>query len=278
MRLGDIELDLLSDGTLRLDGGGLYGPVPKPVWNAVSPADSRNRVKVGLNCLLIRAGGKRILVDTGAGSKHPLRRQHTYAMKADALPDDLRAHGLGVEDIDVVALTHLHFDHAGGATRFDPAGKVVPTFPNASYLVQRRDWEEASHPNERARFSYIAEDFLPLAEHRQLELLDGDTQIAPGVWMKVTGGHTPGHQSVQIESDGQRAACLGDVLPTPNHLPVDFATAWDTGPLDTMECKRQSLSLAEREGWLLIFGHGLGPRAGYLVRDEGGLALKPQEL
>ena len=278
MRIGDADLSLVSDGTLRIDGGALYGVVPKVIWNTLSPADRRNRVTVGLNCPLIRAGGRNILVDTGVGTKHPLRRKNAFAMKAGGLVSDLRAHGLGVDDIDVVALTHLHLDHAGGCTKWGYGDRAVPTFPKATYLVQRQDWYQATHPTERAHGSYIPDDFLPLEDSRQLELLDGDTEIVPDVWLKVTGGHTSGHQMVYIESGGQRAACLGDVLPTPHHLPLNYVAAVDVRPRDTLERKREFLERAEAERWLLIFGHGLDPKAGYLVREDGRLSLDPQEL
>ena len=269
---------MVSDGTIGLDGGALYGVVPKVVWNKLSPADGRNRVTVGLNCLLIRVGGKNILVDTGVGNKHTLRRKNAFAMKAGGLVGDLMAHGLGVEDIDVVALTHLHFDHAGGCTKRGYGRKAVPTFPRAVYLVQRRDWYEATHTSERSRAAYVPEDFLPLDEGHQLELLDGDTEIAPNVWLKVTGGHTSGHQMVFVESGDQRVACLGDVLPTPHHLPFPYGTAWDIHPLDTLERKRCLIEQAEREGWLLIFGHGIDPKAGHPVRRGGRLTLAPISL
>ena len=278
VRIGNVELSFVSDGTIRLDGGALYGVVPKVIWNTLSPADRRNRVMVGLNCLLIQVGGKNILVDTGVGNKHPPRRKNFFAMRGGALISDLKSHGLGVEDIDVLVLTHLHFDHTGGCTRRGYGDRTVPTFPRATYLVQRQDWYEATHTSERTSGAYIPEDFLPLEESHQLELLDGDTEIAPGVWLKVTGGHTSGHQMAFIDSGDPLVAYLGDALPTPHHLPLPYGTAWDTYPLDTLKCKRQFLSQAERERWLLIFGHGLNLRAGYLVRKDGQLSLDPQDL
>ena len=269
---------MLSDGTIRLDGGALYVAVPKVIWNGLSPADRRNRVTLGLNCLLIRSEGKNILVDTGLGTKHTPRRKNLFAMRAGWLVSDLKSHGLGVDDIDVVALTHLHFDHSGGCTRAGYLEKAIPAFPRATYLVQRLDWHEATHPSERTQGSYLSEDFLPLEESGQLELLDGDVEISTGVWLKVTGGHTLGHQMVYIESGDLRVAFLGDLLPTSHHLPLAYVTAWDVRPLDTLERKRQFLAQAETEGWLLIFGHGLGLRAGYLVRRDGRLGVEPREV
>ena len=278
MKVGNVEISLLSDGTIRLDGGALFGVVPKVIWNTLSRADRRNRVRMGLNCPLIRAGGKTILVDTGVGNKHPPRRRTMYDMRAGGLASDLRAHGLAVEDVDTVVLTHLHFDHAGGCTRPGFGDKPVPTFPKATYLVQRKDWHDATHPSERTRAGYIPEDFMPLETSGQLELLEGDTEIAPGVCLKVTGGHTSGHQIVFIDSGDQRVACLGDVLPTAHHLPLPYITAWDMYPLDTLARKSQILDQAVKESWLLIFGHGDGLKAGTPVRRDGKLIIEPKEL
>ena len=278
MKIGDVELSLVSDGTIRVDGGLMYGVVPKVTWKALSPADSKNRVLVGLNCLLIRSGGKIILIDTGVGTKHTSHNKTVFAMKAGELINDLKVHGLGVEDIDLVALTHLHFDHAGGCTRRSYGDEPVPTFPKATYLVQRQDWEEAAYPSERTSGAYMPEDFLPLEESRQLELLDGDAEIAPGVWLRVTGGHTRGHQIVTIESGDQKVACLGDVLPTAHHLPLHYISAGDIHPTDTLECKRQLLGQAVKERWLLLLSHGHGLRAGYPVYKDGHVTLEPHEL
>lgn len=278
MRVGNVELALVSDGTIRLDGGALYGVVPKVLWSRWTRADRKNRVTIGLNCLLIRSGGKNILVDTGVGNKHPRRRRSMFAMAAGSLVGNLKAIGVEPEDIHIVALSHLHFDHAGGCTTYDSHSKPLPTFPNATYLVQRRDWEEATDTNERTRAAYLPEDFLPLEKSEQLELLDGDREIAPGVWLKVTGGHTAGHQMVFIDSVGERAACLGDVLPTPHHLSLPYISAWDLFPMKTLASKRQLLKQAEREEWLLVFAHSLDIRAGYLVREEGRLRLSPRTV
>ena len=278
MRVGDVELSLVSDGTIRVDGGALYGVVPKVIWNILTPADRRNRVAVGLNCLLIRTNGKVILVDTGVGNKHTPLDQSMYAMKAGGLVSDLRTQGVGVEGVDLVALTHLHFDHAGGCTRRGYGERPVPTFPKATYLIQAQDWYEATHVSERIAAAYMPDDFMPLEECGQLELLDGDTELASGVWLRVTGGHTLGHQMVYIESGDQRVACLGDVLPTHHHLGLPYITAWDVRPLDTIERKRQILDRAEKERWLLVFGHGLDITSGYLTNKDGKLTLEPQGL
>ena len=275
---GEAELSVVSDGTMRIDGGALYGVVPKVRWSTFDSPDGKNRVTVGLNSLLIRTGGQNILVDTGCGNKHPTHRQKLLAMKAGKLGSDLKAQGLGVEDIDLVVLTHLHFDHVGGCTRRVSGDKEVATFPKATYLVQQQEWFDATHTSERTRYSYFPEDFLPLEESSQLKLIDGDTEIAPNVWLSVTGGHTAGHQMVLVETGGHRVAYLGDLLPTHHHLPLPYIASWDAYPSDTLESKRRLLAQAEEEHWLLFFGHGVEPRSGYLVRRDGRIALDPQEL
>ena len=278
MRLGSSELTLVSDGTIRMDGGSMFGVVPKAVWSRTRPADRQNRVEMGLNCLLIRTGGKKVLVDTGVGTKHSQKVRTIFHIRAGQLVSNLARAGLAREDIDLVVLTHLHFDHAGGCTRWDRNGSLEPVFPRATYLVQRRDWQEATKTNERTRPAYLPEDFLPLEGTKQLELLDGDTELLPGLWVRRTGGHTAGHQMVCIESAGERAACLGDVLPMPQHLPVHYITAFDMYPLETLDAKRRWLTQAEKENWLLIFGHGTDQKAGYLARQDGRLSLTPYEI
>jgi glyoxylase-like metal-dependent hydrolase (beta-lactamase superfamily II) len=278
MRLGSSKLTLVSDGTIRMDGGSMFGVVPKAIWSRTRPADRQNRVEMGLNCLLIRTGGKNVLVDTGVGTKHSQKVRTIFHIRAGQLVSNLARAGLAREDIDLVVLTHLHFDHAGGCTRWDRNGSLEPVFPRATYLVQRRDWQEATKTNERTRPAYLPEDFLPLEGTKQLELLDGDTELLPGLWVRRTGGHTAGHQMVCIESAGERAACLGDVLPMPQHLPVHYITAFDMYPLETLDAKRRWLTQAEKENWLLIFGHGTDQKAGYLARQDGRLSLTPYEI
>ena len=280
MRLGSAELHVVSDGAIHMDGGAMFGVVPKAIWSRRRPPDRKNRVELGLNCLLIRAGGKNVLVDTGVGTKHSQRTRTIYRMRAGQLTPRLAEQGIRPEDIDLVVLTHLHFDHVGGCTRYrrrgrgssrdGGSGELEPVFPKATHLVQRADWQEATETNERTRPAYNPEDFMPLAESRQLELLDGDTELLPGLWVRRIGGHTAGHQMAYLESDGEKAACFGDVIPTPEHLPLNYLTAFDLYPLDTLDAKRRWLAEAERENWLLLFGHGVAPKAGRLTRNAQG--------
>ena len=280
MQLGSAEVTVVSDGTIRMDGGSMFGVVPKAIWGRRRPPDRKNRVELGLNCLLIRSGGKNVLVDTGVGTKHRQRARSIYAMRAGKLVRNLAQRGLRPQDIDLVVLTHLHFDHVGGCTRYRRSGDraLVPVFPRATHLAQRADWQEATETNERTHPAYNPEDFLPLEAAGQLTLLEGDSELLPGLWVRRTGGHTAGHQMAYLESDGEKAACFGDVVPTPDHLSLNYLTAFDLYPLESLDAKRRWLAEAERENWLLFFGHGTEQVAGRLTRQEGRLSLAPEPL
>jgi len=275
---GKYRLSLLSDGTARFDAGAAFGVVPKALWIRRVKPDRRNRVTFGLNCLLIQGHGKNILVDTGIGPKEPLRVKEIYGFRTSGLVRDLRGHGLTPKDIDLVILTHLHFDHCGGNTYTEGSVVSAPTFPRAKYLVQREAWDEATHPNERTTAAYHQDDFLPIFEGRRLELVDGDAEVLPGIHLLVTNGHSRGHQVVKIESAGTTALFSGDLIPTPHHLPLPYIAAFDLFPLESMERKRELLAQAEEERWLLVFGHGHEVKAGYLQREQRRLELKRVEL
>ena len=278
MNNGTPEICIVSDGTLRMDGAALYGPIPRTIWGGLNPPDNKNRVLAGLNCVLIKAGGKNILVDTGVGTKYRAPQKNQYVMKAGELISDLRVHGLGVENIDIVVLTHLHFDHAGGCTRWTVGSKSVPTFPKATYLVQKQDWHEATHPNERTEDAYLPEDFMPLKEAGQLELVDGSTEIAPGVQLRSTGGHTSGHQMVLMESKDGTIVYPGDMVPTADHLSLGYTTGWDVHPTDTVAAKRAILHQGFQENWTMVFSHGVSHQAGKLICQDGQPSFLPREL
>ncbi len=286
MKLGDFELTIVSDGTFSLDGGGMFGVVPKVLWNKLTPADEANRIKLGLNCLLIQTKDKNILVDTGMGNKFDEKFKKMFNVnKTNDLISSLKDKGLNPEDIDIVINTHLHFDHCAGNTRFAEtrnlphqnefgAGQapseireIVPSFPNAQYIVQKREWEDAINPNERTRVSYLKENLIPIQEAGLLKLIDGNTEILPGIKTMVTGGHTAGHQSVLIESNNKRAFYLGDLIPTTAHIKVPYVMGYDLYPLDTIDKKREILEKALKEHWLLIFEHDPEIGMGYLEED-----------
>ena len=211
---------------------------------------------MGLNCLLIECAGKKIIVDTGVGPKDNYRDKEMYGLVPSRLMRSLKGLGLGPRDIDAVVLSHLHFSHAGGSTRMDRLGDMVPSFPRATYYVQRSSWEDAHNPSLRNTEAFRVEDFAPIADRGQLELLDGDTELFPGLTLVVTDGHCLGHQIAVFAYGGERVVYLGDLVPTPHHLGLTIISSFDYEPETTLDQKRAILAEAERQGHLLVFPHG----------------------
>jgi glyoxylase-like metal-dependent hydrolase (beta-lactamase superfamily II) len=278
VNLGTTSVNILSDGTFLVDGGSMFGQVPKPLWESHLQPDRKNRIRMGLNCMLIQTGTMNILVDAGAGPKRLDKLRENFGLNGNKLVRELKRMKLTPRDIDVVVLTHLHFDHGGGCTKLDRSGNIVPTFPKASYLVQRTCWEEAIEPNERGRASFYRDDFLPLEEKGALTLLDGDHEITTGVTAKVTNGHSKGHQIVLVEGGSERIVFAGDLIPTPYHLPLPYIGAFDQSPNRTLAEKRDLIKMAVDDGWLIIFGHAHEQRAGYVQQRNGKAQLLPVEM
>jgi glyoxylase-like metal-dependent hydrolase (beta-lactamase superfamily II) len=273
MKLGEFELLALSDGTFALDGGQIFGVVPKPLWEKRIPADTRNRVRLALTCLLVRTGRHNVLIETGIGDKFEPKFADIYGVEhSTTLPAELRKHGLATEDIDIVINSHLHFDHCGWNTR--RAGeKVVPTFPRARYYVQRGEWEHAHQPTERDRVSYVEELFH--AAEAQTELLDGDTEIIPGIHVEVMPGHTRDLQCVRIESEGEQAYFTSDLVPTSAHIPYPWITSFDLYPLETLANKKRLLPELAKEEALLVFPHDPQLPWTKLAEIDGKIAMEP---
>lgn len=270
MKLGAFDIQPVTDGRFRLDGGAMFGVVPKILWQMCCQPDEKNRIQLGLNCLLIRAHGKNILVDTGVGDKEDAKFQDMFAVeRIPTLRDSLKSDGLRPEDVHMVINTHLHFDHAGGNTVREN-GAVVPTFPRAKYFIQHGEYEDAARANERTRASYRRENFTPIAHVDQWEFLDGDTELLPGVSVVITEGHTRRHQSIKVESEGQVAFYLGDLIPTVSHLPLPYIMGYDLYPLQTLETKRWVLDRAYEEKWLLVFEHDPRVLMGRVRKDIEG--------
>lgn len=280
MNFGGLEIFILSDGRFRLDGGAMFGVVPKPLWERRLPADERNRVTLGLNCLLVRAGGKTILVETGTGEKFDPKREDIYAIDHSVtLLDSLHSHGITPEEVDVVVNTHLHFDHCGWNTRWGKNGQPVPTFPRARYYVQRGEFQHARRPSERDRASYLPENFEPVAASQQWVLLEGNAQIVPGVELIRVPGHTRDMQCVRLTAGGRTAFFFADLVPTTAHLPSPWIMGYDLYPLTTLEQKNYWIPQAMREEWLCLFAHDPQLPAAYLREQEGKLVAEPaQEL
>ena len=261
VKVGDLTIHAIQAGGQRLDGGAMFGVVPKPLWEKRIPADERNRIQLGMRCLLIEHPSGLILVDTGAGNKETQKFKDIYGIENEGsegetlLEDGLRETGVRPEDIGIVINTHLHFDHAGGNTRLDADGQLKLTFPKARYFVKRGEYDYALHPNERTGASYFDRNYLPIEEAGKLELVVRERDIVKGIRVVPTPGHTPFHQSVLIESAGERAFYLGDLVPTHAHLPLPWIMGYDVEPLVTLETKRRILKQALDEQWLLMFEH-----------------------
>lgn len=274
LKLGQFELSIVSDGKFWLDGGAMFGVVPKVMWNKLNPADDLNRIELGLNCLLIQTADNKILVDTGIGEKLKERFQDIYRVERDfSLVEILHRRGIEPEDIDKVINTHLHFDHCGGNT-VKKDGKLVPTFPNAQYIIQKQEWYDATHPNIRTKASYLKENFIPLEENDQLLLIEGAYEIIKGVKVIVTNGHTQGHQSVLIESDRSKAIYFGDLIPTTSHIKIPYVMGYDLYPLDLIKRKEDILKRALSEHWLLIFEHDPEVVFAYVIEENGKAILQ----
>ncbi len=272
--LGDFQLHLINESRVMVDAGGAFGLVPRALWRDVfMPPDDDNLVPMTQHNLLVQAGGRNILIDTGYGTKLTEKQRGYWRMehREGGLIAGLARRGLAPDDIDLVIDTHLHSDHCGGNTYYAEDGSLVPTFPNAEYVVQRREYEDASHPNERTRATYISTNFRPLLESGQMRLLDGDTDLAPGIRGVVTPGHTPGHMSVTLESGGQHAAFVCDLASYAVHFErLGWMTAYDVEPLVTLESKRKWQAWALETNALLIFPHDPLRPMGRLTEDANG--------
>jgi glyoxylase-like metal-dependent hydrolase (beta-lactamase superfamily II) len=271
IRLGDFRLDVVSDGTFRLDGGAMFGVVPRVLWERVFPPDEKNRIRLGLNCLLVRTGEETVLVDTGIGEKWSDREREMYGVAHETtVPSELERLGLTVDDVDVVVCTHLHFDHAGGNTRRDASGAVVATFPRARYVVQAGELATARDPHERERASYMPENWEPLVASGQLETVDGEAEIVPGVRVFPVRGHNDWTQLVEVESEGERAVYFADIVPTTRHLKPAWVMGYDLYPVELLERKKALLGRAVDEAWLCVFEHDHETPVARLVREDGG--------
>jgi glyoxylase-like metal-dependent hydrolase (beta-lactamase superfamily II) len=279
MRFGNVNLHLVSDGIFWEDAGGLFGLVPKPMWEQVMAADDQNRLPLQGWCLLIETDRQRILVDTGNGDRLSEKERDFFGIQGTRrLLKSLESVGVGPSDVDLVINTHLHRDHCGGNTHYDKTGELAPTFPRAAYCVQRLELADAMFPNERTQSVYLAENIQPLERAGQLRVLWGGTRLTDQVRTMVTPGHTRAHQCVVVESAGRTAIYLGDVAPWPIHLEhLAWVPAFDVEPLVNIETKRALAHWAIEHHVLLLFDHHPEIVAGYLYPAErpGQFRLEP---
>ena len=276
MTFGDLELISLSDGFFRLDGGAMFGVVLKTLWEKRTPADDRNRITLGMRPLLVRTAATTLLIDAGIGDKMDAKNTAIYAIdRSRSLDHSLADAGLAADQIDIVLASHLHFDHAGGFTSRDAAGSIRPRFARARYVARTAEWEDATHPHERNRASYLQENFAPLMTAGVLDLLPDDAVIAPGVRTVRTGGHAMHHQIVMIESGGRTAVFTADLVPTTAHVDEPWIMAYDLYPMDTLAFKRAFIRNAIDREYLIFFEHDPAIAAGFIREKNGRKYVEP---
>lgn len=256
LSIGDIELSFVSGGRLRIDGGNMFGVVPRVLWERESPPDEQHRIGLATNCIVVRTPDSLGLIDTGYGSKTPAKFRQRHALEDGApLVKNLATAGLTPNDFDWLLLTHLHFDHAGGATYRDAAGQLRPTFPRARHLIQRVEWEDANGNIPELAGAYYPDDFAPLRAAGLVELIEGDIEVVRGVNTQVTNGHTRGHQIIYIQSGGESAVCLADLCPTAAHLRSFWTMAYDQYPLTVRHIKPFVLNEMVDQQRIALFSH-----------------------
>jgi glyoxylase-like metal-dependent hydrolase (beta-lactamase superfamily II) len=258
MRFGDYRVEIIADAEFRLDGGAMFGVVPRSLWSRVCPPDEHNRIRLNTNCLFVETERERILIETGIGDKWSEKQTAIYGIARERpLSESLRAvTGLGPEQVTIVVNTHLHFDHAGGNTTLDgESNEPVPAFPNARYFVSRAELEHAAAPHERDRASYMPENWLPVMKSGQLELKEPDYEVVPGLSMETVAGHSRTMQCFRLERGGRTLYGFADLVPMRAHVPLAWIMGYDLYPVETLEAKRRLLPQAAREGWLCLFYH-----------------------
>ena len=282
-QVGRFRVHAIQAGGQKLDGGAMFGVVPKPLWERRIPADERNRIQLGMRCLLIEHDIGLVLIDNGAGNKENQKFHDIYAVENQGssapgvtrLEDGLAALGHSTSDIALMIDTHLHFDHAGGNTR--KIGEDVElTFPKARYVVQKGEYHYATHTNERTAGSYFPHNFVPVAEAGRYDFVEGEKEVVKGITLIPTPGHTPHHQGVLIDGGGDRAFFLADLAPTVAHIPLPWIMGYDVEPLRTLESRRSIYKRATEENWLLIFEHDANVPWGRLDVTSGTVAIKPE--
>jgi glyoxylase-like metal-dependent hydrolase (beta-lactamase superfamily II) len=277
--LGDMELTILTDGPYYLDGGAMFGVVPKPLWEKRMPANERNQILLGTNTVVVRTGKQTVVIETGIGNKLSDKQRAIYDAR-QLLPESFKAAAIRPEEVDIVINTHLHFDHCGWNTTRTKDGAIVPTFPNARYFVHRGEVEHGHLQLERDAVSYISDNYDPLIANGQMTLLDlaagEQKEIVPGISVEVFPGHTAQMMAVMIDSAGQRACYISDLIPTSAHLDATWVMGYDLDPLACIENRKRFFSRAIPEQWLVLFTHDHHHPMGYVeVGDKGKPRLKP---
>ena len=277
MKFGNYRVEVIPDCEFRLDGGAMFGVVPRNLWARVNPPDDQNRIRMNMNCLFIEADGERILIDTGIGEKWSEKHRAMYGInRIRSFDESLKAiAGVAATDISIVVNTHLHFDHAGGNSIRNDTGRAVPAFPNARYFISQAEYEHAESPTERDRASYFPENWQPMKETGQLELKATDYEVVPGLTMETHAGHNRSMQCPRLASDGKALFGFADLIPTRAHVPYAWVMGYDLYPLETVEAKKKLLPQATQENWTCLFYHDPDQALGKIVEENGKLRVLP---
>lgn len=273
MQIKDFRFEVVPDTEFRLDGGAMFGIVPRVLWEKQMPPDESNRIRMATNCLFVETAKERILIETGMGEKWNEKQAKIYGVNrkkpfAESLQEKT---GYMPADITIVVNTHLHFDHAGGNTKLDASGKIVPAFPNARYFVSSKEFEHAENPTDRDKGSYIADDWRPVKESGQLELKPEKYAVVPGITLETVRGHNASMQTVCIETGDETIYSFADLIPTTAHLPLPWIMGYDLYPLETLENKKRLLPQAVKENWLCYFYHDPHKSFCRLIEENGKL-------
>ena len=277
MQFGDYRVEIVPDTEFRLDGGAMFGVVPRNLWSKFCPPDDQNRIRMNMNCLFVDTGSERILIETGIGEKWSQKHSAMYGISRDRrLADSLRSiAGVEPEEISIVINTHLHFDHAGGNTSLDERGHAVPAFPNARYFVSRAEFEHAEQPGERDRASYLPENWQAVRQSGQLELREANYEAAPGLQMETHPGHNRSMQCWRLQRGAQTIFGFADLVPMRAHVPFAWIMGYDLYPVETLEAKKKLLPQAAREGWRCLFYHDPDQPLCKLIEENGKLRAVP---
>ena len=279
MLFGDYRVEIVPDAEFWLDGGAMFGVVPRSLWSREHQPDEQNRIRLNANCVFVETGTDRVIIETGNGDKWTPKQASMYGVsRTRPLAESVRAATrYGPEEITVVVNTHLHFDHAGGNTTLDAEGHAVPAFPNARYFVSREELEHAESPHERDRASYLPENWRPLAESGQLELKPADYEVVPGLRMETVAGHSHTMQTWRLDGGGRTLYGFADLVPTRAHVSFAWIMGYDLYPVETLEAKKRLLPQAARENWLCLFYHDADAPLCRLVEEGGRLRAVPHE-
>ncbi len=273
MKFGDYRVEVVPDCEFRLDGGAMFGVVPRNLWSRKFPPDEQNRIRMNMNCVFIDTGSEKILIETGIGDKWSEKHRAMYGIdRKQSLDESLQSiAGVNANEITIVINTHLHFDHAGGNSKHDESGTLVASFPNARYFISRAEYEHAESPSERDRASYLVENWRPLKASDQLELMEANYEVAPGLRMETHAGHNRSMQCWRLDRGAQTLFGFADLVPTRAHVPFAWIMGYDLYPIETLEAKKTLLPEAAREGWACLFYHDPDQPLGRIVEDAGKL-------